>query len=153
RGRRDPGRDAQEPPRPWRPVPSREHRLGEWPCAAGKFPQADARLMDLDALINEARAPLSRDDTESLFQSIFRGALNEAQLVAYRTATADRKPSVDELVGAVSAMRSHMRPVIAPAGAIDLCGTGGDGLGTLNISTAVSFVVAAAGIVVAKHGN
>lgn len=104
-------------------------------------------------MIRKARAPLSRGETESLFQSIFRGALNETQLVAYLTATADRKPSVDELVGAVTAMRAHMRPVTAPAGAIDLCGTGGDGLGTLNISTAVSFVVAAAGVPVAKHGN
>ena len=109
--------------------------------------------MDLDALIRNARAPLSRGDTESLFQSIFRGELTETQLIAYLTATADRKPSVDELVGAVTAMRAHMRPVRAPPGAIDLCGTGGDGLGTLNISTAVSFVVAAAGIPVAKHGN
>jgi anthranilate phosphoribosyltransferase len=109
--------------------------------------------MSLDALIRDARAPLSRGDTESLFQAIFRGKLSETQLIAYLSATADRKPSVEELVGAVTAMRAHMRPVTAPPGAIDLCGTGGDGLGTLNISTAVSFVVAAAGIPVAKHGN
>src|SRR6185437_12410171 len=56
-------------------------------------------------------------------------------------------------VGAVTAMRGHMRAIEAPPGAIDLCGTGGDGLGTLNISTAVSFVAAAAGVAVAKHGN
>jgi anthranilate phosphoribosyltransferase len=101
----------------------------------------------------DARAPLSRADTEALFHAIFRGELAEEELIAYLAATADRKPTVDELVGAVTAMRAHMRPVTAPAGAIDLCGTGGDGLGTLNISTAVSFVVAAAGVPVAKHGN
>ena len=109
--------------------------------------------MTVAALIDAARGSLSRDDTETLFHAIFRGELNEAQITAYLAATADRKPSVDELVGAVTAMRAHMRPVTAPPGAIDLCGTGGDGLGTLNISTAVSFVAAAAGVVVAKHGN
>jgi anthranilate phosphoribosyltransferase len=109
--------------------------------------------MDAAPLIDAARSPLSRADTEALFHAIFRGELNEAQIVAYLSATADRKPTVEELVGAVTAMRAHMRPVDAPPDAIDLCGTGGDGLGTLNISTAVSFVVAAAGVTVAKHGN
>jgi len=109
--------------------------------------------MSVAALIDAAYEPLSRADTEALFHTIFQGELTETQIIAYLSATADRKPSVDELVGAVTAMRAHMRPVVAPAGAIDLCGTGGDGLGTLNISTAVSFVVAAAGVCVAKHGN
>ena len=104
-------------------------------------------------LIDAARAPLSRGDTETLFHAIFRGELNDEQIVAYLSATADRKPMVEELVGAVIAMRGHMRAIEAPPGAIDLCGTGGDGLGTLNISTAVSFVAAAAGVTVAKHGN
>jgi anthranilate phosphoribosyltransferase len=109
--------------------------------------------MDVADLIDAARAPLSRGDTETLFHAIFRGELNDEQIVAYLSATADRKPMVEELVGAVTAMRAHMRAIAAPPGAIDLCGTGGDGLGTLNISTAVSFVVAAAGVIVAKHGN
>jgi anthranilate phosphoribosyltransferase len=73
--------------------------------------------------------------------------------LAYVTATADRRPTVEEVVGAVRSMRRHMRAVDAPADAIDLCGTGGDGHGTLNVSTAASFVVAGAGIAVAKHGN
>ena len=97
--------------------------------------------------------PLSADDTRHLFDAIFTGRLAQDEIIAYLSATADRKPTVEELVGAVTSMRHHMRPVIAPAGAIDLCGTGGDGLGTLNISTAVSFVVAANGVPVAKHGN
>jgi anthranilate phosphoribosyltransferase len=97
--------------------------------------------------------PLSADDTRRLFDAIFTGRLGENEIIAYLSATADRKPTVDELVGAVTSMRHHMRAITAPAGAIDLCGTGGDGLGTLNISTAVSFVVAATGVPVAKHGN
>ena len=100
-----------------------------------------------------AAPPLSAARTEALFDEIFAGRLGEEELIAYLSATADRKPTVDELVGAVRSMRRHMRPVSGPALAIDLCGTGGDGLGTLNISTAVSFVVAACGVAVAKHGN
>jgi anthranilate phosphoribosyltransferase len=101
----------------------------------------------------QAGQPLGAEDTRRLFDAIFTGRLSEDEIVAYLSATADRKPTVDELVGAVTSMRHHMRALAAPAGAIDLCGTGGDGLGTLNISTAVSFVVAATGVPVAKHGN
>ena len=64
-----------------------------------------------------------------------------------------RGETVDELTGAVTAMRARMTPVEAPAGAIDVCGTGGDGAATLNVSTAVTFVLAACGVPVAKHGN
>ena len=101
----------------------------------------------------QAGQPLGAADTRRLFDAIFTGRLSEDEIIAYLSATADRKPTVDELVGAVTSMRHHMRSIAAPAGAIDLCGTGGDGLGTLNISTAVSFVVAACGVPVAKHGN
>jgi len=101
----------------------------------------------------QSGAPLGADETRRLFDAIFTGRLSEEEIIAYLSATADRKPTVEELVGAVTSMRQHMRAVAAPAGAMDLCGTGGDGLGTLNISTAVSFVVAACGVPVAKHGN
>jgi anthranilate phosphoribosyltransferase len=104
-------------------------------------------------LIAAAGAPLSTADTRMLFDAIFGGHLSEEEIIAYLSATADRKPTVDELVGAVTSMRAHMRPVAAPKDAIDLCGTGGDGLGTLNISTAASFVIAACDVPVAKHGN
>ena len=111
--------------------------------------------IDFPAILRMAKGgePLSTSDTRKLFDAIFTGQLGEDELIAYLSATADRKPTVDELVGAVTSMRHHMRSLSAPAGAIDLCGTGGDGLGTLNISTAVSFVVAACGVPVAKHGN
>ena len=111
------------------------------------------RVTDFPAILGKAGAPLSTADTTDLFDAIFTGRLTEQDIIAYLSATADRKPTVDELVGAVTSMRRHMRSLKAPAGAIDLCGTGGDGLGTLNISTAVSFVVAGAGVPVAKHGN
>jgi anthranilate phosphoribosyltransferase len=88
-----------------------------------------------------------------VFETIMSGAVADTDLIAFLTAQAMRGPTVPEIVGAVKAMRAGMRPVSAPPGAIDLCGTGGDGHGTLNISTAVSFLVAGAGVPVAKHGN
>ena len=111
--------------------------------------------LDFPAALTMAIAgePLGLNDTRCLFDAIFTGRLREDEITAYLSATADRKPTVDELVGAVTSMRGHMQAIAAPAGAIDLCGTGGDGLGTLNISTAISFVVAANDVPVAKHGN
>jgi anthranilate phosphoribosyltransferase len=96
---------------------------------------------------------LDADTSARVFEHIMTGQVPEADLIAFLTAQAERGPTVPEIVGAVRTMRAGMRAVAAAPGAIDLCGTGGDGLGTLNISTAVSFVVAAAGAPVAKHGN
>jgi anthranilate phosphoribosyltransferase len=110
-------------------------------------------MSSLADLTRVAQEPLSADETQSLFDRIFTGALSDDDLRGYLEATAERKPTVAEITGAARSMRAHMREVAAPEGAIDLCGTGGDGHGTLNISTAVSFVVAAAGVPVAKHGN
>ena len=96
---------------------------------------------------------LDADASARVFETIMSGLVPESDLTAFLTAQAERGPTVPELVGAVRAMRLAMREVAAPRGAIDLCGTGGDGHGTLNISTAVSFVVAGADVPVAKHGN
>ncbi len=104
------------------------------------------------AIVREGGS-LDADTSARVFESIMTGQVQDSDLIAFLTATAERGPTVPEIVGAVRTMRASMRAVAAPAGAIDLCGTGGDGLGTLNISTAVSFVVAAAGVPVAKHGN
>jgi len=96
---------------------------------------------------------LDADASARAFTAIMAGEIAEAQLAAFLTALTVRKPSIAEIAGAARAMRSVMKTVEAPASAIDLCGTGGDGHGTLNISSAVSFVVAACGVPVAKHGN
>jgi anthranilate phosphoribosyltransferase len=96
---------------------------------------------------------LDAETSARVFETIMSGAVAEADLIAFLTAQAIRGPTVAEIVGAVRSMRAGMRAVTAPAGTIDLCGTGGDGHGTLNISTAASFVVAGAGVPVAKHGN
>lgn len=104
------------------------------------------------AIVREGGS-LDADTSARVFEHIMGGEVPEGDLKAFLEAQAIRKPTVPELLGAVRAMREHMRPVKAPENAIDLCGTGGDGHGTLNISTAVSFVVAGMGVPVAKHGN
>jgi anthranilate phosphoribosyltransferase len=81
------------------------------------------------------------------------GHATPAQIAAILTALRVRGETPGELLGAVRAARSRMAGIAAPPGTIDVCGTGGDGLGTLNVSTAVAFVVAACGVPVAKHGN
>ena len=96
---------------------------------------------------------LSAEESEAAFGVIMEGEATPAQIAGLLMAMRVRGETVAELVGAVRAMRSRMIAVAAPSGAIDVCGTGGDGAGTLNVSTAVAFVVAACGVPVAKHGN
>jgi anthranilate phosphoribosyltransferase len=96
---------------------------------------------------------LETGDSSLAFGAIMSGEVSPARMAGFLTALAMRKPSIEEIVGAVRAMRGAMRTIRAPEGAIDLCGTGGDGLGTLNVSTAAAFAVAGCGVPVAKHGN
>jgi anthranilate phosphoribosyltransferase len=96
---------------------------------------------------------LDEESSARAFAAIMAGGVGEAQMGAFLTALAVRKPTVAEITGAVTAMRAAMKTVEAPADALDLVGTGGDGHGTLNISSAASFVAAACGVPIAKHGN
>jgi anthranilate phosphoribosyltransferase len=100
-----------------------------------------------------ADRPLTRAEAEVAFLALFEGAATPAQMGGFLMALRTRGETVDEFAAAASVMRSKCLPVRAPAGAMDIVGTGGDGKGTLNISTATAFVVAGAGVVVAKHGN
>ncbi len=99
------------------------------------------------------KAELTEDEAERLFEEIIAGAASPAQIGAALMALAARGETTEELTAAVRVMRRHMIPIAGGNGAIDCCGTGGDGHGTLNISTAVAFIVAACGVPVAKHGN
>src|SRR5688572_29086383 len=96
---------------------------------------------------------LAAAEAASAFAAMMSGRVSEMRMAAFLTALAVRGPSVAEISGAARAMRAAMTKVEAPRNAIDVCGTGGDGAGTLNVSTATAFVVAACGIPVAKHGN
>lgn len=97
---------------------------------------------------------LDEDEAEALFSRIMQGEVEPVELAAILTALRMRGETEAELRGAVRAVRACMTALEdVPEGAIDVCGTGGDGLGTLNVSTAVAFVLAGLGVPVAKHGN
>jgi anthranilate phosphoribosyltransferase len=95
----------------------------------------------------------SVDEAEALFGRMLDGGMADAEIAETLVALADRGETASEIAGAARAMRARLIPVKAPANAIDVCGTGGDGHHTLNVSTAVALVVAACGVPVAKHGN
>jgi anthranilate phosphoribosyltransferase len=98
--------------------------------------------------------PLDEHAANDAFARIFDGDVEDAALAAFLTMLAERGETVEELTAAVRALRARMSHRIeAPDNAMDVCGTGGDGMHSLNISTAVSLVVAACGVPVAKHGN
>src|SRR5271168_1737583 len=96
---------------------------------------------------------LSDEQAETAFDVIMSGEATPAQIGALLMAMRLRGETVAEITGAVRAMRNRMTAIGAPAGAIDVCGTGGDGASTLNVSSAVTFVAAGCGVPVAKHGN
>jgi anthranilate phosphoribosyltransferase len=97
--------------------------------------------------------PLTRAEAETAFETLFEGAATPAQMGGFLMALRTRGETVDEFAAAAFVMRARCLAVQAPPGAMDIVGTGGDGKGTLNISTATAFVVAGAGVIVAKHGN
>jgi len=97
--------------------------------------------------------PLTEAEAETAFGAVLDGDVADAAIAEFLVALSNRGESAGEIAGAARAMRARMIPINAPANAIDVCGTGGDGHHTLNVSTAVSLVVAACGVPVAKHGN
>jgi anthranilate phosphoribosyltransferase len=110
---------------------------------------------DLKSIIAKVAtgATLSRHEAASAFDRMMSGEATPSQMGGLLMALRVRGETVEEITGAVSAMRAKMLRVKAPPEAIDVVGTGGDGSGSVNVSTCASFVVAGAGIPVAKHGN
>ncbi|BAV64175.1 anthranilate phosphoribosyltransferase [Sphingobium cloacae] len=97
--------------------------------------------------------PLDAQEAARAFALLLDADLPEAEIASFLIRMAERGETATEIAAAARAMRARMISIEAPAGAVDVCGTGGDGHHTLNVSTAVSLVVAAAGVPVAKHGN
>jgi len=97
--------------------------------------------------------PLSRDAAAEAFTAILDGTVDDEAIAQFLIALSERGETAIEIAAAAQALRDRMIPIAAPAGAVDVCGTGGDGHHSLNVSTAVSLVVAACDVPVAKHGN
>ncbi len=112
-------------------------------------------MADIKSLLGKVAAAqaLNAAEAEQAFSIIMSGDATPSQMGGFLMALRVRGESIEEITGAARAMRARMLPVDAPAGAIDTCGTGGDAKGTLNVSTASTFVVTACGVTVAKHGN
>src|SRR4051794_482117 len=98
-------------------------------------------------------AVLTREEARAAFDDLLSGEVTHAQAGGFLMALRVRGEALDEIVGAVSAMRGRMTRVEAPSNAIDVVGTGGDQLGSYNISTLAAMIVAGCGVPVAKHGN
>lgn len=112
-------------------------------------------MIDLKGLIGQVAtgAALTREQAADAFASMMSGEATPSQMGALLMALRLRGETINEITGAVSAMRAKMLRVSAPADAIDVVGTGGDASGSHNISTCAAFIVAGAGVPVAKHGN
>lgn len=112
-------------------------------------------IQDMKSLIGHVAtgATLSEEEAEAAFDIIMTGNATPAQMGGFLMALRVRGETVEEITGAARSMRAKALPITAPADAIDTVGTGGDGAKTYNISSASAFVLAGAGIPVAKHGN
>ena len=112
-------------------------------------------MVDFKSIIAKVAtgATLTRDEATDAFDAMMSGDATPSQMGALLMGLRVRGETVDEITGAVTTMRSKMLPVSAPADAVDIVGTGGDGSGSVNVSTCASFVVAGCGVTVAKHGN
>jgi anthranilate phosphoribosyltransferase len=129
-------------------------------CASGTE-SASSQSLDL-AVVNQLIVgghDLSRREAEGAMEAILSGHVEDASIASFLAALRFKGETVDEVVGFAKAMRRHATPIF-PAGhapknevLVDTAGTGGDGAGTFNISTAAAFVIAGAGVPVAKHGN
>ncbi len=109
--------------------------------------------MTTRVLLPDPATPLARESAAEAFDAILDGQVDDDAVAGFLTDLSLRGETSLEIAEAARALRSRLVPIAAPAGAIDVCGTGGDGHHTLNVSTAVSLVVAACGVPVAKHGN
>ena len=120
--------------------------------AAASAPDSKVDFKALLGVVAQGKA-LTQAQAEAAFGAIMTGEVTPAQIGGFLMALRVRGETVEEITAAVKVMREKMVRIAAPANAIDVCGTGGDHSGTLNISTPVALICAACGVKVAKHGN
>jgi anthranilate phosphoribosyltransferase len=123
--------------------------------AAGNFP-AEVLSAVIEAILGRLAAgeDLSFDEMSETIDLVMQGRASDGEIAVLLTALRAKGETVPEVAGAAAALRKHMTPIRTHRqGVLDTCGTGGDGSGTFNISTAAALVTAAAGVPVAKHGN
>jgi anthranilate phosphoribosyltransferase len=107
----------------------------------------------IDAIVNQGRS-LSEEEAAAVMEEIMSGEATPAQLAAFLVALRLKGETTEEIAGMARVMRAKaLRVPFEGASLLDTCGTGGDGMGTFNVSTAAAFVAAGAGAIVAKHGN
>lgn len=109
--------------------------------------------MSVQVALPDPAQPLPRETAAQAFADILDARTSEEAIADFLIALTERGETATEIAEAAKALRARLIPIDAPSGAIDVCGTGGDGHHTLNVSTAVSLIVAACGVPVAKHGN
>ena len=96
---------------------------------------------------------LTAEQMKALIARMIQGQMSQPDMAQHLTALSEKGETTQEIIGAAQALREKASPINAPTGAIDCCGTGGDGASTYNISTAVAIVAASCGVPIAKHGN
>jgi anthranilate phosphoribosyltransferase len=128
-----------------------DHRRPVFYCACKKA----AAMTDLRSFMESLARGRELSDNEATvaFEAIMSGTATPSQVGALLMALRQRGETVTEIVAAARVVRSKALTILAPPGAVDTCGTGGDGAGTFNISSAAALVIAACGVPVAKHGN
>lgn len=99
------------------------------------------------------RRDLTREESRDAFRLLMTGNAGEAEMAAFVMGLRVKGETVEEIVGGAEVLRERASRIAAPRGAVDTCGTGGDGASTINVSTAAAIVTAACGVPVAKHGN
>src|SRR5690606_10267138 len=156
--RRDHGTAAPDPERRRRAVSPGVHPHRAGPRTVRQFLEADRRraLMDIKQALNRVvgQLDLTTEEMKAVMRQIMTGQCTDAQIGAFLMGMRMKSETIDEIVGAVEVMRELAEPVhFNSERLVDTCGTGGDGMNIFNVSTAASFVVAAAGGKVAKHGN